>query len=81
MNTIVLRSASRSLGAALVAIGARLWARTRFALRRFAALYAEARIRQAALEIRRFEACHRPLAEREGGLRSRLADDVRYPSS
>ena len=80
MNTIVLRSASRSR-AMLLSMGARLWARTRLALRRFGSLYAEARIRQAALEIRRFEACHRPLTERNGGLQSRLADDVTHSSS
>ena len=78
MNTIALKSTSRSLRATLLAMGTRLWARTRFALRRFGALYAEARIRQAAIEIRRFEECHRPLSEREGGLRSRLADDARH---
>ena len=81
MNTLVLRSASRSLGATLLATGARLWARTRFAFRRFGALYAQARMHQAAHEIRRFEACHRPLAERDSGLRSRLAHDARHLSS
>ena len=80
MSTIASRSVAHSLTTALQTTGARLWRRTRFALRRFAALYAEARIRQAAIEIRRFEACHRPLFEREGGLRPRLADDVHHSS-
>ena len=75
MNTIASRSAPRSLTGALQAMAARMWARSRGALRRFAALHAEARMRQAALEIQRFEQCHRPLSERDGAVRSRLAGD------
>ena len=72
MNTIAFKSLPRStLG--VVAPGlARLYVRVRFALRRFGALYAAGRMHQAATEIRRFEACHRPLPERDGGPRSRL---------
>jgi hypothetical protein len=72
MNIIASGSVSRSLAVALHAMGTRLLARTRSALRHFAALYAQGRMHQAALGIRRFEACHRPLSERDGGPRSRL---------
>ena len=79
MSVIASKSVSRSAPGVPTAI--RLYARVRFALRRFAALYAAARIRQAADEIRRFEECHRPLSEREDGPRSRLADDsLQQPS-
>jgi|HubBroStandDraft_1064217.scaffolds.fasta_scaffold162248_2 hypothetical protein len=80
MSVIASKSVSRSALGVFTPTVMRFYARVRFALRRFAALYAEARIRQAANEIRRFEECHRPLSEREDGSRSRLADDALQPS-
>ena len=80
MSVIASKSVSGSARGAFTPTVMRLYARVRFALRRFAALYAQARIRQAAIEIQRFEACHRPLFEREDGPLSRLADDYRRPS-
>ena len=80
MSVIASKSVSRSAPGIFTQSVMRLDVRIRFALRRFAALYAEARIRQAANEIRRFEECHRPLSEREDGSRSRRADDALQPS-
>ncbi len=59
MNTLASKSVSRrSLATALQTMGARVWARTKLALRRFAARHAAACMYQARLEIRRFQACH-----------------------
>jgi hypothetical protein len=71
MNTIVSRPVVRSLGIALHAKGPRVWARIWSVLRRLAALYAQGRIRQAAIEVERFEQCHRRLAELEDVARPR----------
>jgi hypothetical protein len=72
MNTLAFKSHSRWAFGGFTSIAARLFARVGLALRRFAALYAAGRMHQAAIEIRRFEECHRPLSQRDGGPRSRL---------
>ena len=72
MNTIAFKKLPRATLGGVTPSVAKLYAGVRFALRRFAALYAQGRMHQAALEIRRFEECHRPLSERDGGPRSRL---------
>jgi len=69
MSATAFKSVSRSALGVLAPTAIRLHARLRFALRRCAALYAEARIRQAAREIQRFEEWHRPLSERDDGSR------------
>lgn len=72
MNTSAFKPLPRSTLGGVVPSAAKVYARVRFGLRRFAALYAQGRMHQAALEIRRFEECHRPLSKHDGGPRSRL---------
>jgi hypothetical protein len=72
MNTIAYNLLPRSTRSAFRPSLARLRAGARFALRRLATLYAQGCMHQATREIRRFEQCHRPLSERDGGPQSRL---------
>jgi hypothetical protein len=81
MNTIASRLVARSPATALQRIRTRVWVRSRVAFRRLAVLYAEGRIRQAALEVRRFEQRHRSLARRLDAPRSRPAEDARHSFS
>ncbi len=72
MNTIVSRPVSRAHATTPYAMAARLYARGKFALRRFAAIYAQARIRQARIEIQRFEERYRARSDGADDPRSRL---------